>query len=344
MSRSKFTYALIIGSSAVVGTSSARADAVADFYRNKQVQFLISHPVGGGFDVYARFFTRHLPRFLVGNPNVVPQNMPGAAGVVMANSMAAQQPNDGSVIGLGPGSTATANIFGAPGARYDARKFSWIGSMNSDTGVAIAWHTSPVKNAEDLMRTELIVGGGGATDSSVAIPTLLNNVLGTKFKIIVGYGGSAGTSLAMERGETQGVGGMNYSSIHARKPEWLRDNKINILVQLAFERHAELPNVPTVMELAKNDEQRAILQLVFAPTSMSHAIFGPPGIPADRLKALRTAFDTMMSDKGFLAEADKLKIEINQPMSGEKMSQIVERLYNVSPELLEKAKAAIKTN
>ncbi|MDB5509697.1 MAG: Tripartite-type tricarboxylate transporter, receptor component TctC [Hyphomicrobiales bacterium] len=335
--------ALILGV-AFAWTTQARAETVADFYKGKDVRMLISHPPGGGYDVYARFFARHLSKFLPGNPNVVPQNMPGAAGVVMANSMATQQPSDGTVIGLGPGSIGTADLFGASGARYDARKLSWIGSMNADVGVSLAWHTAPVKNADDLMKTELIVGGGGATDQSVLYPTALNRILGTKFKLIPGYGGSAATSLAMERGETFGIGGMNFSSVLANKPDWLRDKKINILVQLALERHPDLPNVPTVVELAKTDEQRDVLQLIFAQSSMGRAIFGPPGIPDDRLKALRGAFDAMMADKDVQAEADKLKIELNQPMPGEKMAQLVNRLYNVKPDVLKKAREAIKTN
>ncbi|MBX9739728.1 MAG: hypothetical protein K2X62_06645 [Beijerinckiaceae bacterium] len=325
-------------------SASARAETAAEFYKGKDIRMLISHPPGGGYDVYARFFARHLSKFMPGNPNVVPQNMPGAAGVVMANSLATQQPNDGTVIGLGPGSMGTAPLFGASGARYDARNLSWIGSMNADVGVSLAWHTSSVKTAEDLMKTELIVGGAGATDQSVLYPTALNRILGTKFKVIPGYGGSAATALAMERGETSGIGGMNFSSVLANKPDWLRDKKINILVQLSLDRHPDLPNVPTVVELAKTDEQRDVLQLIFAQSSMGRAIFGPPGIPEDRLKALRGAFDAMMKDKDILAEAEKLKMELNQPMPGVKMAELVDRLYKVKPETLKKAQEAVKTN
>ncbi|MDB5593663.1 MAG: hypothetical protein JWM36_624 [Hyphomicrobiales bacterium] len=325
-------------------TAVARSETPAEFYKGKDVRMLISHPPGGGYDIYARLFARHLTRFLDGHPNVIPQNMPGAAGIVMANSMAAQQPSDGTVIGLGPGSIGTADLFGASGARYDARKFSWIGSMNADVGVSLSWHTSPVKTAADLMKTELIVGGAGATDQSVVFPTALNRILGTKFKIIPGYAGSAATSLALERGEISGIGGMNFSSILANKPDWLRDKQVNILVQLALDRHPDLPDVPTVVELAKTDQQRAVLELVFSQSSMGRAILGPPGIPADRLKALRSAFDAMMKDKAFLAEAEKMKMEINQPMSGEQMAQLVDKLYRATPAIVKEASAAIDTS
>lgn len=331
---------------AVVGIAAAngvQAQTPAEFYKGRDVRLLISHPPGGGFDIYACLFARHLPKYLVSAPNVIPQNMPGAAGIVMTNSMAAQQLANGTVIGLGPGSLGTAAVFKAPGARYNARELSWIGSMNDDVGVAISWQTAPVKTAQDLFTTELVGGGGGPTDSSVLYPTVLNNVLGTKFKVIAGYAGSAATSLAMERGETFGVGGMNFSSIVAGKPDWLAEKKINVLVQLALDRSPALKDVPTVIELAKNQGQRDTLQLIFAQTAMNRVVFGPPKMPADRLNALREAFDAMMSSKDFLAEAEKLKIEINQPMSGKRIEQLLERLHKVDPKVLEMAIAAMDT-
>ncbi len=327
--------------SATCLVAEAQAQSPADFYKGKDVKMLISHPAGGGYDVYARLFARHLSRFLDGNPNVIPQNMPGAAGIVMANSLAGAQPQDGTVIGLGPGSIGTGDLFKTSGARYDARKLSWIGSMNADVGVSLAWANAAVKKAQDLETTELIVGGAGATDQSVVYPVALHRILGLKFKVIPGYAGSAATSLAMERGEVSGIGGMNYSSILANKPDWVRDKKVNILIQLALERHPDLPNVPTVIELAKTDEQRQVLQLIFSQSSMGRAIFGPPGIPADRLAALRSAFDRMMVDKEFLAEAERMKMEINQPMSGAKMQELIERLYKTPADVVKKAAEAI---
>ncbi len=331
----------LLALSATCLVAEAQAQSPADFYKGKDVKMLISHPAGGGYDVYARLFARHLSRFLDGNPNVIPQNMPGAAGIVMANSLAGAQPQDGTVIGLGPGSIGTGDLFKTSGARYDARKLSWIGSMNADVGVSLAWANAAVKKAQDLETTELIVGGAGATDQSVVYPVALHRILGLKFKVIPGYAGSAATSLAMERGEVSGIGGMNYSSILANKPDWVRDKKVNILIQLALERHPDLPNVPTVIELAKTDEQRQVLQLIFSQSSMGRAIFGPPGIPADRLAALRSAFDRMMVDKEFLAEAERMKMEINQPMSGAKMQELIERLYKTPADVVKKAAEAI---
>jgi tripartite-type tricarboxylate transporter receptor subunit TctC len=331
----------IVALVAVAFSASAQAQTASEFYKGRDIRILISHPAGGGYDIYARFFAKHLSSYLEGAPNVVPQNMPGAAGVIMANSIASQQSNDGTVIGLAPGSVATAPLIGGPGARYDARKLSWIGSMNAEVGVSIAWHDAPVKTFADLLTTELVVGGAGVTDVSIVYPAVLKNVLGAKLKIISGYGGSAGSSLAMERGETQGVGGWGYSSLKASKPDWLRDKKVNILVQLSSTRHRDLPNIPTVFDYAKTEEQKGTLQLVLASSEMHRAIFGPPGIPDARLKALRAAFDKMMHDERVLAEAERLNIEINNPMTGPRMAELIEGLYRIEKPVLQAANEAM---
>jgi tripartite-type tricarboxylate transporter receptor subunit TctC len=328
---------------AIAGATVASAQSPAEFYKGKEIRMLISHPAGGGYDLYARFFARHLSRLMPGHPTVIPQNMPGGAGVVMASYIYASAPQDGTVIGLGPGSTGTAALFGSPGARYDARNFSWIGSMTADVAVSLAWHTAPVKTAKDLFTTELVTGGAGVTDQSVMYPVALSRILGMKFKVITGYGGTADTSLAMERGETFGIGAMNFTSVQANKPDWLRDKKVNVLTQFSLERHPSLPDVPTVIELSRTDDEREVLRLIIAQSTMARAIYGPPNIPADRLQMLRTAFDTMMKDRDFLAEAEKLKVELNQPMSGEKMTEFVNRLYAAKPDLVAKAREAIGT-
>ena len=336
--------AALILAAGLIGAAPASAQGPDEFYKDKTIRMLISHPAGGGYDLYARLFARHLARFLPGNPTVVPQNMPGAAGAIMASHIYSAATPDGTVIGLGPGSTGTAALFGSSGARYDARQFSWIGSMTSDVAVAISWHTSPVKTAKDLFTTELVTGGAGVTDQSAMFPKALAHILGAKFKVVTGYGGTADTSLAMERGETFGIGAMNFSSVQANKPQWLSEKKINVLVQYGLTRHPDLPDVPTVIDLTRSDDERELLQLIFAQSSMARAIYGPPNIPPERLKLLRTAFDAMMKDAEFLAEAQKLKMEINQPMSGEKMAELVNRLYAVKPELIAKAREAIGTN
>ncbi|MGE0629254.1 MAG: Bug family tripartite tricarboxylate transporter substrate binding protein [Hyphomicrobiaceae bacterium] len=319
----------------------AQADGVADLFKSKGVKLLVSHPAGGGYDIYARFYGRHLKRFLPGEPNVVVQNMPGAAGIAMTNSMFTAQPKDGSVIGLGPGQLATNAILGAPGARYEAAKLSWIGSLNAEVATAIAWHTSPVKTAQDLYTHELVVGSGGTTDISTISPTVLKNLLGMKFKVITGYRGSAGQVLAVDRGEVAGIGGYNYGSLRSVKADWLKEKKVNILLQYAFEPHEEMPNVPTLDKLARSQEEKDVLALVFSPQKMGRAIFGPPGMPAEMLAAHRAAFDAMVKDKEALAEAQKIQLEIYRPMSGKQMEQLVADLHKSSPAVIKKAAEVI---
>lgn len=324
-----------------VAVLAATSPGLSADFKGKNISLLISHPPGGGYDTYARLYGRHLSRVLPGQPTIVPQNMPGAAGVAMTNYLFAAANKDGTVIGLGPGSIGTSALFQASGARYDALKMSWIGSMNSEVAVGYAWHTAPIKTIQQLFTEELVIGAAGATDQSSTFPRALNTVLGLKFKIVSGYPGSNANALALERGETQGIGAMAFGSLRATRQDWVKNNKVTILVQYGLKRHAELPNVPTALEIARNEEERDVLRLVFAQTSMGRAIVGPPGMPADGLATHRTAFGAMMKDGDFLADAAKAKIEIYEPMPGEDMEKLLATLHAAKPEQLQKAIAAM---
>ena len=329
--------ALLSGSATLV-----RADPVEDFYRGKEIKVIIGLPAGGGYDIYGRLYARHLSRFVPGNPSVVVQNMPGAAAVAMTNAMATQFPKDGTYIGVGVGSNGTAPLFGATGARYDARQLTWIGSLNAEVGLVVSYKTSAVKTTADLFTKELIVGGSAATDGNVMFPTVMNRVLGTKFKVIPGYGSTNTIAMAMEQKEVEGAGSWHYSSISTNKPEWLTDGSLNILAQLSLKPHPAIdPKVPVVIDLAKTPEQRAMLELIFAQQDMGRPIFAPPGIPADRAAALRKAFDDMVVDADFLKDAAALKLEINRPMRGVEIEQLVRRLYELPADVVRKAGDAI---
>src|SRR5262245_43712623 len=317
----------------------ATARAEESFYQGKTIRLLIGQPPGGGYDTYARLFARFLPQLLPGQPAVVLQHMPGAGGLVMANYLYTQAPQDGTTIALGSGGIATAALFGIPSARFDARRFSWIGNMNSEVGVAVAWHQSGFKTTADLFEREFIVGGSGANSDSVVFPNVLNAVMGTRFKVVPGYKGMAEIVLAMERGEVQGTGNWHYSSIVFNRPDWLRDKKISLLLQIGLRRHPDLPNVPTVLDIARDAEQKEILQLVLAQQLIGRPIMGPPDLPAEPFAVLQRAFDDMMRDPGFLAEAERGKIEVVEPMSGERVRRTVERLYAADPALIKKASA-----
>lgn len=320
---------------------TAQAQTPAEFYKGRDIRLLVSHPPGGGYDTYARFYARHLSRLMPGNPSIVVQNMPGAAGVNMTNYLFSQAPKDGSVIGLGAGPLATATLLGLQGARYDARQLSWIGNINSEVALAISWHDQAVKTAKDLQTKELVVAGSGATDVSAMAPTALSRLLGLKFKVVVGYPGSAAQVLAVERGEVGGIGGYYYSSLKTSRPHWLAERKVNILLQYGFERHAELPDVPTLPDLTDSQEVRDILALIFLPQLMGRPVFGPPGIPADRLAALREALERFVKDPEALADARKTNTELYKPMLAAEVVGMVERFHRMSPAIIKKAAEAM---
>ncbi|MBX9757911.1 MAG: hypothetical protein K2Y29_03975 [Beijerinckiaceae bacterium] len=324
----------LLAASAPVGLATGAA-AMED--PSKGLGILASHAPGGGYDAYARLYARHVAKHLPGQPTVTVRNMPGAAGVVMTNFMAAQGPQDGSVIALGPGSVATAALFKPKSARYDSRDFAWIGSLNNDVSVAVSRSDTPVKTIEDLFTNPLVVGGAGASDNSVVYANILNKMMGAKLKIVAGYNGSGETVLALERGEVQGIAGWNYSSITSMRPEWIKEGRINLLAQMSLARHTDLPNVPTILEIAKNDEQREVLKLIFTQSLIGRVMFAPPKTSQKSIEIHRKAFDAVLADKDFLADADKARLEINGPLSGARVQEIVGDLYRASPQRIQEA-------
>jgi tripartite-type tricarboxylate transporter receptor subunit TctC len=318
--------------------TAAHADDA--FYQGKTVRLLIGQPPGGGYDTYARLFARFLPEVLPGRPNVVLQHMPGAGSLVMANYLYAQAPHDGTTIALGSGGIVTAALFGIPNARFDARRFTWIGNMNSEVGISVAWHQSAIKATSDLFDRDFIVGGSGANSDSVVFPNIMNAVIGTRFKVVPGYKGMAEIVLAMERGEVQGTGNWHYSSIVFNRPDWLREKKIGLLLQIGLRPHPDLPDVPTVLDVARSAEQKDILQLVLAQLLIGRPIVGPPDMPAERVAVLQKAFEDMMRDRNFIAEAERNKIEVIEPMRGDDVRRLIERLHAADPALIKKASTA----
>jgi tripartite-type tricarboxylate transporter receptor subunit TctC len=306
--------------------SHAHAQDPASFYKGKTIDLYIGYSAGGGYDVYARALARHMGRFIPGNPTIVPKNMPGAGSLVLANWLYNVAPKDGSAFGMIGRGTAFDPLLGSTKAQFNAVKFNWIGSMNDEVSVCVAWHTSGIAKLEDVTQKELTVGGTGPAADTDQFPKVLNATLGTKFKIIPGYPGGNDIDLAMERGEVMGRCGWSWSSVIATHHGWIDEKKIHVLVQLSLNRHPDLPNVPLVMDLARNDEQRQIFKLVFARQPMGRPFLAPPGVPVDRVAALRAAFMSALGDREFLAETSKMKLEIN-PVSGEAVQAIVQEVY-----------------
>jgi hypothetical protein len=254
---------------------------------------------------------------------------------VLANWLYNVAPKDGTAFGTIGRGTGFDPLLGSTKAQFDASKFNWLGSMNDEVSVCVAWHTAGITTLQQVMRKELTVGGTGPAADTDQFPKVLNATIGTKFKIITGYPGGNDVDLAMERGEVMGRCGWSWSSVIATHQNWLDDKKIDVLVQLSLGKHPDLPNVPLVMDFAKNDEERQIFKLVFARQPMGRPFLAPPGVPADRVAALRKAFMDTLTDRDFMAEAEKAKLEIN-PVSGEAVQKIVQEVYQAPKSVADK--------
>jgi tripartite-type tricarboxylate transporter receptor subunit TctC len=319
----------------------AAAQSPAEFFKGKTVDLYIAYSVGGGYDLYARMVARHLGKHIPGNPLVVPKNMEGAGGLRLANWMYQAAPRDGTALGATSRSVAFEPMLGNKAAQYDATKFTWIGSANDEVSVCVSWHTSGVSRFEDLLTKELTVGSTGLGDDTYQFPRFVNNVLGTKFKMITGYPGGNDVSLALERQEVGGRCGWSWSSVKSIRMSWVTEKKINLLMQFSLAKHADLPDVPLIMDLARTDEQRQMFRLIFARQVMGRPFQGPPGIPPERLQALQQAFMDTMKDKEFLAEAAKGQFEIT-PVSGDAIERLLADVFKTSPEIAAKAGALVK--
>jgi tripartite-type tricarboxylate transporter receptor subunit TctC len=317
------------------------AQGASDTFKGRTIDLYTGYTVGGGYDLYTRLLARHIGRHLPGNPTVVPKNMEGAASLRLANWLYTAAPKDGTAFGTIGRGTALDPLLRQPGAQFDGTRFSFIGSMNDEVSICVAWHTVPIKTFDDVMQREFLVGGTGPGDDTIQFPRVLVGVLGAKLKIITGYPGGNDAVLAMERGELQGRCGWSYSSVKAAHPDWLAEKKITILLQFGLAKHPELPDVPLITDLAKTDDQLRLLRFVFARQVMGRPYIAPPGVPAATVAALRQAFMETMADPEFLADAERGKFEIN-PVPGERIQQLVAELYRTPPELTKRLADMLK--
>src|SRR5215204_153619 len=283
-----------------------QAQSPADFYKGKNVDLMIGYSVGGGYDVYARLIARHMGKHIPGNPTVTPKNMEGAGSLRLANWLYNVAPKDGTVFGTIGRGTGFDPLLGHKQAQFDGIKFNWIGSANDEVSVCVSWNKpGNVTKFEELYTKQLTVGGTGAAADTDQFPRILNNVLGTKMKIVTGYPGGNDVNLALERGEVDGRCGWSWSSVESTRANWVKDKKINVLVQLALQKHPDLPDVPLVTDLAKTDEQRQVLKIIFARQVMGRPFLAAPHLPKERVRAPRSAFQATMKDPEFMTDADK---------------------------------------
>jgi tripartite-type tricarboxylate transporter receptor subunit TctC len=309
----------------------------ADFYKGKTITMVIGLSPGGGYDIYARFIGKHLVKHIPGQPSFVPRNMTGAGGLVAANHLYSVAPKDGTVLGAPQRGVPFEPLTGGAGskAQFDPLKFEWIGSANSETSVAVAWHTTGITSYKQLYDKEIVFAGTGAGTESVVMPYVMANLLGFKVKVIAGYPGGSEMDLAMERGEVGGRGTYSWSSFVAKRMDWLRDKQVSILYQQALEKHPDLPNVPLVLDLAKNDEDRKILELEMIPLLFGRPYMAPPDTPKERIATLRKAFNDTMKDPEFMAEAKKAKLEI-EPVTGQQLEDLLKKAYATPKTLIQK--------
>jgi len=325
----------------VAAASAVRADPVEDFYKGKTITIVTSTGSGGAYDLSARTIGRYLPKYLPGAPQFVVKNMPGAGHVLATNFMYNSAPKDGTYIAIVNNAIPLIQALGGKGIRFDASKLAWIGSLGISNLLSVAWGKSGVKSMDDVFVHEVTTGATGTGSGAYLYPTAMNNILGTKWKVVLGYKESAEVDLAMTRGEVVARGGASYRSFLAERPEWIRDKLVNILVQVGDEREHDLPDTPLMTELAKTPEQREVLRLISSSVAMGKPFLAPPEIPPERLAALRAAYEAVMKDPEFVAEAQKLELDF-KPATGEKIAGVARDTINAPPELIAKAKAAIE--
>jgi tripartite-type tricarboxylate transporter receptor subunit TctC len=313
----------------------AQAQTPAEFYKGKTVEIYIGTSVGGGYDAYARMLARHISKYIPGNPIAVAKNMEGGGGMRLANFLYNAAPKEGLVFATINRGTGFDPLFGNRSAQFEATKFNWLGSTNNEVSVCVAWHTHGIATYQDVLARELVVGASGPSADTFQFPKIANAVLGTKFKIITGYPGGNDIDLAMERGEVQGRCGWSWTSVKATHPTWLPQKLVNILFQMGLDKHPDLPNTPLIMDLARNDEERAIFKLIFGRQVMAWPFMAPPGVPADRIAVLRKAFMDTVADKDFRAEAAKGNFEV-RPVAGEAIQALVQDIYDTPPAIVQK--------
>src|SRR4051812_206476 len=332
----------ILCSTLLLASSPAMADAVSDFYKGKQIRMIVRTTVGGDYDQYSRLIARFIGKHIPGNPSIIVVNMPGGGGITAANYMAQVAPHDGTVVGIVSQGLATDQALGmSPQLKADLREFNWIGNVVYSNQLLVVWKTSPTKTIEDAKKRETTIGTTGAGSASVQYPAFYNNVLGTKFKIVFGYPGGQHIDLAMERGEVEGRGTNPYSGWMASKPTWIPEGKIIPLIQAGIEKEPALPNVPLILDQKVKPEDKPLLEFMARGATVGRPLATTPGVPADRVSALRAAFQATLKDPEFIAAAANENMEI-RPMNGDKMQQIIFGLLDSPKDVRDRVKVALE--
>lgn len=324
----------------ILGPSLPAAAQSDGFYKGKQIRMVVPSGAGGGYDTFARVLSVHLRKHLPGNPTIVDQNMPGASGMLGTNWAASIAPKDGTVILATYNTLLIEPMFGNKSVKYDPRDFEWIGSMGNQQQICVTWHTSPIKTIEQAKEREIVVAATGATGNSATMPKQLNQLIGTKFRVVPGYS-TTESRLSLERGESDGICGLSYSTLKAAQPEWIDNKRINVLVQSGSKPQKGLESVPLVRNLVKNKDDIRVLDVLAFPEEVGRPFLMPPGTPKHLVQIVRRAFDATMKDPAFLADAEKARLDLD-PMTGEEVEATIKAAYSTPKELIERAAALNK--
>jgi tripartite-type tricarboxylate transporter receptor subunit TctC len=323
---------------ALAPLQAAQGETAQEFYAKNGVTIVVGYHPGGGYDLYARMAAKHLQKHFFSAPNIIVKNVPGVGSLKAANYLYQQAPRDGATLGAVTQSIGLQQVLKHKAVRYDTRKFEFIGRMAQATELTVVWHTVPVKSIADARKREVMLGATSSGSSTDTNPRLMNEIAGTRFKPVLGYKGSTGGILAMERGEVEGALAVAQSLLVTKK-DWIRDKKIRVLVQYALERHPAFPDAPAMTEFGETKEDKEIMMLFGSTAAVGRALLVPPGVPADRLAFLRGAFDAMVKDPDFLKDMTGRNMELDA-LSGEKLQALVASTFNISPEAAARAAAA----
>jgi len=332
----------LVAAAAMAGAVPVAADDLAGFFKGKTIRIISGYGGGSSYSIYARTVADNIGRHIPGNPTVVSTVMPGSGSMKAASYIFNAAPKDGTTLGaIGRGVASEPLMFGKKSRlKFDPRKFVWLGSLNTEVSICAAWHTTGVKVMSDAKKISLFVPTGGSTADSAAFTFVTNALLGTRFKLVAGYRGGDSQNLALERGEVEGRCGWSWSSVVAVKMDWVKERKINILAQYAMEKHPDLPDVPLILDLVSTPDDRAVLEVALLRQEMGRPYVAPPGISADRARVLQAAFEKTFKDPQFLAQAGKLRLEINKPRTGPEVARMVERAFAMPQAILDKVAAA----
>jgi tripartite-type tricarboxylate transporter receptor subunit TctC len=319
---------------------AAQAESAEDFYKSHPLSLVIGFPPASAYDLYGRAVGRHIGRHIPGNPAVLPVNKPGASSLTAANYLYSIAPKDGSTIGILSRGAPLDPLLSNAGSKFEPRKFTWLGSVGNEVSVCVGWHSAAVKTWDDLLVKDFVVAAAGQSTDTGVFALVLKNLFGARMKIISGYPGGAEISKAIETGEVDGRCGWSWSGVKASKPDWLAQKKINLLVQLGLQKARDLPSVPLIADLAKSEEQRQILKVVFGPQEFAWPFLAPPDLPPDRRQILRSAFDATLTDPEFLADARRMALDVN-PVSGRAVEALIDELYTTPDAVVAKVRQVI---